>query len=192
MSASGVEVARPTLRVRRLLGRPELILVAGGRAVDHSTEFSLGLMLLRRSTQSQLPIAIVVARSIISERWTRPRRACGAWSSGSPPNTDECISATRLGPTGYGLYRLITELGHPCPVVPRKPGDRVKTNRRDAVALAFGFIVSRSVSSCSSTVVSSRAKPHWVRVIYHVCKSMLRSSRPSERATGDGGSRTDL
>ena len=45
------------------------------------------------------------------------------------------------GPTGYGLHRLITELGHPCMVVapsliPRKPGDRVKTNRRDAMALA--------------------------------------------------------
>lgn len=45
------------------------------------------------------------------------------------------------GPTGYGLYRLITMLGHACTVVapsliPRKPGDRVKTNRRDAVALA--------------------------------------------------------
>ena len=45
------------------------------------------------------------------------------------------------GPTGYGLYRLITALGHPCIVaapslIPRKPGDRVKTNRRDAVALA--------------------------------------------------------
>lgn len=45
------------------------------------------------------------------------------------------------GPTGYGLYRLITTLGHPCMVVapslvPRRPGDRVKTNRRDAVALA--------------------------------------------------------
>jgi transposase len=45
------------------------------------------------------------------------------------------------GPTGYGLYRLIVELGHACTVVapsliPRKPGDRVKTNRRDAVTLA--------------------------------------------------------
>jgi len=44
------------------------------------------------------------------------------------------------GPTGYGLYRLIRSLGHECLVVapsliPRKPGDRVKTNRRDAVAL---------------------------------------------------------
>ena len=45
------------------------------------------------------------------------------------------------GPTGYGLYRLILSLGHECTVVapsliPRKPGDRVKTNRRDAVCLA--------------------------------------------------------
>lgn len=45
------------------------------------------------------------------------------------------------GPTGYGLHRLIRSLGHECMVVapsliPRKPGDRVKTNRRDAVTLA--------------------------------------------------------
>ncbi|MGO7136495.1 IS110 family transposase [Rhizobium leguminosarum] len=45
------------------------------------------------------------------------------------------------GPTGYGLHRLIRSLGHECLVVapslvPRKPGDRVKTNRRDALALA--------------------------------------------------------
>jgi transposase len=45
------------------------------------------------------------------------------------------------GPTGYGLYRLIRSLGPECTVVapsliPRKPGDRVKTNRRDAVSLA--------------------------------------------------------
>lgn len=45
------------------------------------------------------------------------------------------------GPTGYGLYRLIKSLGHDCIVVapsliPKKPGDRVKTNRRDALGLA--------------------------------------------------------
>jgi transposase len=45
------------------------------------------------------------------------------------------------GPTGYGLYRQILALGHPCIVVapsliPRRPGDRVKTNRRDALSLA--------------------------------------------------------
>jgi transposase len=45
------------------------------------------------------------------------------------------------GPTGYGLYRQIEALGHPCLVVapaliPKRPGERVKTNRRDAVTLA--------------------------------------------------------
>jgi transposase len=45
------------------------------------------------------------------------------------------------GPCGYGLYRLLSGLGHDCTVVapsliPKKPGDRVKTNRRDATTLA--------------------------------------------------------
>jgi transposase len=45
------------------------------------------------------------------------------------------------GPTGYGLYRDIRDLGHDCLVaapslIPKRPGDRVKTNRRDAVGLA--------------------------------------------------------
>jgi transposase len=44
------------------------------------------------------------------------------------------------GPTGYGLYRQIKTLGHACMVVapsliPKKAGDRVKTNRRDALSL---------------------------------------------------------
>lgn len=45
------------------------------------------------------------------------------------------------GPTGYGLYRQIQELGHDCLVVapaliPKRSGERIKTNRRDAVTLA--------------------------------------------------------
>jgi len=45
------------------------------------------------------------------------------------------------GPTGYGLHRLIKTLGHECVVVapsliPKKPGDRVKTNRGYALNLA--------------------------------------------------------
>src|SRR5260221_12232280 len=44
------------------------------------------------------------------------------------------------GPTGYGLYRLIGKLGHDCIVaapspIPNEPGERGKTNRRDAVGL---------------------------------------------------------
>lgn len=45
------------------------------------------------------------------------------------------------GPCGYGLHRQLVELGHDCIVVapsliPVKAGDRVKTDRRDAVMLA--------------------------------------------------------
>jgi transposase len=45
------------------------------------------------------------------------------------------------GPTGYGLYWQLTELGVKCAVIaptltPTRPGDRVKTNRRDAEKLA--------------------------------------------------------
>jgi transposase len=45
------------------------------------------------------------------------------------------------GPTGYGLYRQIQALGHECMVVapaliPKRSGERIKTNRRDAVTLA--------------------------------------------------------
>jgi transposase len=45
------------------------------------------------------------------------------------------------GPTGYVLYRQLTQLGVACEViapslVPSKAGDRVKTDRRDAEKLA--------------------------------------------------------
>ena len=45
------------------------------------------------------------------------------------------------GPCGYWLYRYLTQKGHACWVVapsliPRKSGDHVKTDRRDAIKLA--------------------------------------------------------
>jgi transposase len=45
------------------------------------------------------------------------------------------------GPCGYWLYRYLTKKGHMCWVVapsliPKKAGDRVKTDRRDAIQLA--------------------------------------------------------
>ena len=45
------------------------------------------------------------------------------------------------GPCGYGLHRQLLDLGQDCQVVapsliPRKPGDRVKTDRRDSLNLA--------------------------------------------------------
>lgn len=45
------------------------------------------------------------------------------------------------GPCGYGLQRLLIKLGQTCIVIapsmmPRRPGDHVKTDRRDAMTLA--------------------------------------------------------
>ena len=45
------------------------------------------------------------------------------------------------GPCGYGVYRQLRALGHECAVVapsliPRRPGERIKTDRRDALSLA--------------------------------------------------------
>ncbi|MFH1185895.1 MAG: IS110 family transposase [Chloroflexota bacterium] len=47
------------------------------------------------------------------------------------------------GPCGYGLYRHLRKKGIECSVVapsmiPRRPGDRIKTDRRDAINLARG------------------------------------------------------
>jgi len=46
------------------------------------------------------------------------------------------------GGCGYGIYRQLTKLGHACAVVatsliPRKPGERIKTDRRDSQKLAI-------------------------------------------------------
>jgi len=44
------------------------------------------------------------------------------------------------GPCGYGIHRQLTAKGYHCMVcapslIPRKPGERVKTDRRDAAKL---------------------------------------------------------
>ncbi len=57
---------------------------------------------------------------------------------GPPEQLRACYEA---GPTGFVLYWQLTQLGVDCVVVapslvPKKPGDRVKTDRRDALKLA--------------------------------------------------------
>jgi len=53
----------------------------------------------------------------------------------------DLVCAYEAGPCGYTVYRFLTRLGVRCVVVapsliPTKPGDRVKTDRRDAAKLA--------------------------------------------------------
>ena len=57
---------------------------------------------------------------------------------GPPALLRACYEA---GPTGYELHRLLTSLGVACDVIapsmiPRKPGDKVKTDKRDCRRLA--------------------------------------------------------
>jgi len=124
-----------------LLGRAEPILLAGGRAVERSTEVYVGIDV------AKVRNAVAIADG---ERGGEVRYL-GELDAGEESmrrlvkrvaaKHERAHYCYEAGPTGYGLYRLITMLGFPCTVaapslIPRKPGDRVKTNRRDAVALA--------------------------------------------------------
>jgi len=54
---------------------------------------------------------------------------------------EEVLFCYEAGPCGYEIYRQLTKAGYDCVVIapsliPKKAGDRVKTDRRDAVSLA--------------------------------------------------------
>jgi transposase len=56
-------------------------------------------------------------------------------------NGHELRFCYEAGPCGYGIQRQLSAAGHGCVVVapsliPRKPGERIKTDRRDAINLA--------------------------------------------------------
>ena len=56
-------------------------------------------------------------------------------------NYDKLCFWYEAGPTGYGVFRQLIAAGHECHVVapskiPKKPGDHIKTDRRDAMNLA--------------------------------------------------------
>jgi transposase len=124
-----------------LLGRAEPILIAGARAVDHHTEIFVGIDVAK----SRNAIAIADGERggevrFLGEVDAAPEamRRVVQRIAAKHERAHFCYEA---GPTGYGLYRLITSMGHPCAVVapsliPRRAGYRFKTNRRDAVGLA--------------------------------------------------------
>ena len=70
-------------------------------------------------------------------RWLRRRHQ--SW--GSLAGTLVCYEA---GPCGYGLQRQLRSMNVDCQVIapslsPRKPGERVRTDKRDAIRLATGL-----------------------------------------------------
>jgi len=69
------------------------------------------------------------------------RAALGKLMKRLSPDGEVVSYCYEAGPCGYGLYRQISEAGHACAVVapsliPSRPGERVKTDRRDSESLA--------------------------------------------------------
>lgn len=91
-------------------------------------------------------IAVAVARPGRSEPEYRgvienSRKALHKLLKRLGPDGEVVNFCYEAGPCGYGLYRELTSLGHRCEVVapsliPRKAGERLKTDRRDALMLA--------------------------------------------------------
>ena len=101
----------------------------------------LAWIFTKNGSQSRWRRADALARWNISVRFpTIPLRSvsCATVSSVRARLSAFCYEA---GPCGYGVHRQLISLGHRCDVVapsliPTRPGDRVKTNRRDATMLA--------------------------------------------------------
>jgi transposase len=67
--------------------------------------------------------------------------AIGALAAKLARDGHELHFCYEAGPCGYGIQRQLTASQHSCVVVapsliPRRPGDRIKTDRRDAINLA--------------------------------------------------------
>ena len=105
---------------------------------------------------------------------------------------DQLRVCYEAGPTGFGLYRLLTSMGVACEVVapaliPKAPADRVKTDRRDCRRLArlhrAGELVAIRVPSPAEEAVRDlcRARADLVddqtRTRHRLSKFLLRHDR---------------
>lgn len=108
---------------------------------------------------------------------------------GGPEGLRVCYEA---GPCGYGLYWQFVSLGAACEVVaptlvPVRPGDRVKTDRRDAIKLARSYRggeltpvwVPDAEHEALRDLVRARevAKADQLRARHRVSKLLLRQGR---------------
>lgn len=89
------------------------------------------------------------------------------------------VAAYEAGPTGYALHRQLTALGVECVVVapsliPRRAGDRVKTDTRDAVTLAR-LLRSGDLTPVWVPEVGDEALRDLVRARYDAKADLLRA-----------------
>ena len=94
------------------------------------------------------------------------------------------------GPCGYGIQRQVAAAGHNCVVVapsliPSRPGDRIKTDRRDAMKLArlhrAGELTSVWIPDSAHEAMRDlvRARLAAVRSLRHARQQLYRISAPS-------------
>jgi transposase len=114
---------------------------------------------------------------------------------GKPEQLRVCYEA---GPTGYVLYWQLSELGVKCEVVaptlvPVKAGDRVKTDRRDAVKLArsyrAGDLTAVWVPDAAHEALRDLVRARWaakrdqLRARHRLSKFLLRHGRRAPEGT---------
>lgn len=114
---------------------------------------------------------------------------------GGPGQLRACYEA---GPTGYALYWQLVQLGVKCEVIaptlmPMKPGDRVKTDRRDAERLARSYragdltavwVPDRAHEALRDLVrAREAAKKDQLRARHRLSKFLLRQGRRAPEGT---------
>jgi len=128
-------------RARVASGRPAPSLTHRGRAMQENSKIFVGL------DTSKMKISVALAEEgrqgevrFLGEIDNSPD-AIKRLVSKLTRKFRELMFCYEAGPTGYGLHRQITALGHACSVIapsliPKRAGEHVKTNRRDALTLA--------------------------------------------------------
>jgi len=104
------------------------------------TTLFVGLDVHKESIAVAMPAPTARPTSCMSARSALEIRSRQAPAT-TAQHASRLVAAYEAGPCGYGLYRKLSDRGISCLVVapsliPKKPGERVKTDRRDAAQLA--------------------------------------------------------
>ena len=157
-----------------------------------SVPASSGWTSTRRRSRSRSRVPTGSPRTTADRQ--RRRTRCAGCCSASATAVDRLVVAYEAGPTGYALHRQVRAMGIECIVVapsliPVRPGDRIKTDRRDAAKLArllrsgdlVAVWVPDEAGEALRDLVRARddAKADQLRARHRLSKFLLRRARPA-------------